>query len=134
MFPCGFGAKNHRTRVKDRAENGVDKRAGSGWGRKEGIKRAFPYFLFPSPVFHFLALISFFARPKPEIPFLGFSLLQNQTETLAMQSKIQLKGVKKGRDQLWLSILARCPSYRDDSINTELTGHKKEKKFRELMK
>ena len=30
--------------------------------------------------------ISRAARPKPRIPFLGLSLLQNQTETLAMQA------------------------------------------------
>ena len=30
-------------------------------------------------------LVSFLARPKPRIPFLGLSLLRNQTETLATQ-------------------------------------------------
>ena len=33
-----------------------------------------------------MALVSFLARPKPRIPFLGLSLLRNQTETLAMQA------------------------------------------------
>ena len=37
----------------------------------------------------FLALVSFIARPKPRIPFLGLSLLRNQTETLATQAKIE---------------------------------------------
>ena len=32
------------------------------------------------------ALVSFLARPKPRIPFLGLSLLGNQTETLATQA------------------------------------------------
>ena len=41
----------------------------------------------PSPLFHFLALVSFLARPKPKIPFLGLSLLRNSTETLATQAK-----------------------------------------------
>ena len=39
-----------------------------------------------SPHFHFLALVSFFAGPKPRIPFHGLSLLRNQTETLATQA------------------------------------------------
>ena len=32
-----------------------------------------------------VALVPFFARPKPKIPFLGLTLLRNQTETLATQ-------------------------------------------------
>ena len=36
-----------------------------------------------------------------------------------MQSKSQLKGVKKGRDQLWLSILARCPSDSNRGVRQE---------------
>ena len=38
----------------------------------------------PPPTFIFLALVSFLARPKPRIPFLGLSLLRNQTETLLL--------------------------------------------------
>ena len=53
------------SRVKDRAKNGPS----------------------PSPLFHFLALVSFLARPKPRIPFLGLSLLRNSTETLATQAR-----------------------------------------------
>ena len=34
-----------------------------------------------------LVLFPFFARPKPKIPFLGLSLLRNQTKTLATQAK-----------------------------------------------
>ena len=37
-----------------------------------------------------MAVVSFLARPKPRIPFLGLSLLRNQTETLATQAKISL--------------------------------------------
>ena len=37
-------------------------------------------------VFHFLALVSFLARSKPKVPFLGISVLRNQTETLATQA------------------------------------------------
>ena len=77
-----FRSKEQGTRVKERAKNGVSKRAGRGWGRK----------LAPVPsssaslLFHFLALVPFFARPKPKVPFLGLSLLRNQTETLATQA------------------------------------------------
>ena len=79
-----FWSKEQPTRVKDQAKNGVSKRAERGWGRKEGIKQAFPSFPFPfpSPLFHFLALIPFFMRPKLKIPFPGLSLLRNQTESL----------------------------------------------------
>ena len=41
--------------------------------------------LFSLPLLHFFALVPFFARPKPEIPFLGLSLLRNQ-ETLSAQA------------------------------------------------
>ena len=53
-----FRSKERGTRVKGRAKNGVSERA----------------------------LVSFLARPKPRIPFLGLSLLRNQTETLATQA------------------------------------------------
>ena len=53
------------SRVKDRAKNGPS----------------------PSLLFHFWALVSFLARPKPRIPFLGLSLLRNSTETLATQAR-----------------------------------------------
>ena len=41
----------------------------------------------PSPSFIFLTLVSFLARPKPRIPFLGLSLLRHSTETLASQAR-----------------------------------------------
>ena len=34
----------------------------------------------------FLALVSFLARSKPNVTFLGLSLFQNQTETLATRA------------------------------------------------
>ena len=40
-----------------------------------------------SKLFHFLPLVSFLARPKPRISFLGLSLLRNSTETLATQAR-----------------------------------------------
>ena len=57
-----FRRKERGTRVKDRAKNGA------------------------SLLFHILALVSFLARSKPKVRFLGFSLLRNQTETLATQA------------------------------------------------
>ena len=36
-----------------------------------------------------MALVSFLERPKPRIPFLGLSLLRNQTEMLATQASPQ---------------------------------------------
>ena len=36
-----------------------------------------------------MALVSFLAQPKPRISFLGLSLLQNSTETLATQAKAE---------------------------------------------
>ena len=44
----------------------------------------------PPPLFHFLALVSFLAWPKPRILFLGLSLLQNEMETLATQARIAM--------------------------------------------
>ena len=80
-----FGSKDRGTRVQDRARNGASKRARRGWGRKEGNRSPPPPP--PSPL-HLLALVSFLARPKPRIPFLGLSLLRNQTETLATQASV----------------------------------------------
>ena len=56
--------------------------------RTRGVSlQAFPSFASPSPLFHFLALVSFLARSKPKISFLGLSLLRNLlTETLATQA------------------------------------------------
>ena len=55
-----FRGKERGTRVKDRAKSGA----------RESL-------------FHFLALVSFLARSKPKVPFLGISF---QTETLATQA------------------------------------------------
>ena len=35
-----------------------------------------------------MALVSFLLRPKPRIPFLGLSLLRNQTKTLSTQATV----------------------------------------------
>ena len=35
-----------------------------------------------------MALVSFLVRPKPRIPFLGLSLLRNQTKTLSTQATV----------------------------------------------
>ena len=56
--------------------------SGEGVGKKAFLPSAHPL---PS-FFFFLALVSFLARPKPRISFLGLSLLRNSTETLATQA------------------------------------------------
>ena len=38
---------------------------------------------------NFLALVSFLARSEPKVPFLGLSLLRNQTETLARLARLK---------------------------------------------
>ena len=45
---------------------------------------------FPYPLFHFLVLVSFLAWSIPKVPFLGISLLRNQTETLATQASLHV--------------------------------------------
>ena len=59
--------------------------ANAGFQNRRACLQAFPSFP-PSPHFHFLALVSFLARPKPRILFLGLSLLLNLTEMLATQA------------------------------------------------
>ena len=74
-----LGAKNEERESKT-AKKMVQVKERGGVGKKG---RKLPS---PSPHFHLLALVSFLAQPKPRIPFLGLTLLQNQTETLATQA------------------------------------------------
>ena len=69
-----------------RANQALRSLANAGFQNRGVCLQAFPSFPSPSPHFHFLALVSFLVRPKPRIPFLGLSLLRNQTETLATQA------------------------------------------------
>ena len=62
--------------------------ANAGFQNRGVCLQAFPSFPFPSPLFHFLPLVSFLGRPKPRISFLGLSLLRNSTETLATQATL----------------------------------------------
>ena len=75
-----FRSKERGTRVKDRAKNGVSERAGRGWG-------SFLPCPTPSPTFIFWLLFHFSRGQNPRIPFLGLSLLRNQTETVATQAR-----------------------------------------------
>ena len=88
-----------------------------GGGREE----KFPSFPSPSPLFHFLALVSFLARPKPRIPFL---LLRNQTETLATQARrvspAKRPSLKGARKDGFISKL----TYQDPHNNTGHHHHK----------
>ena len=68
--------------VKERGEGGEE--------RKETALLLLP----PPPPLHLLALVSFLARPKPRIPFLGLSLLRNQTETQGAQADLKMSGAK----------------------------------------
>ena len=70
----------------NRANQALRSLANAGFQNRGVCLQAFPSFPSPSPHFHFLALVSFLARPKPRIPFLGLSLLRNQTEMLATQA------------------------------------------------
>jgi len=61
--------------------------------------QAFPSF--PSPLFHVLALASFLARQKPKTPFLGLSLLQNQTlHSLRIRWWIQVAAVSPFNEEM----------------------------------
>ena len=88
-FPCGFGTKNEEREPKTAWKIARVKEKGRGWGRMEGNACSLASFPSPSPLFHFLVLVSFLARPKPKIPFLCLSLLWNQTETFATQASGQ---------------------------------------------
>ena len=68
------------------ANQALSSLANAGFQNRGVCLQAFPSFPSPSPLFHFLALVSFLARSKPKIPFPGLSLHQNQTETLATQA------------------------------------------------
>ena len=69
-----------------RANQALRSLANAGFQNPGVCPQAFPSFPSPSPLFHFLALVSFLARPKPRISFLALSLLRNSTETLAKQA------------------------------------------------
>ena len=72
---------------------------------KKGRKRS------PSPLLHFLALVSFLALPKPRISFLGLSLLRNSTETLATQATISLVDLPTSRSEFYHEREARAVDF-----------------------
>ena len=71
--------------------------------------------LAPSPHFHFLALVSFLARPKPRIRFLGLSLLPKQTETLATQATYDHVS-RQDREKKWRQISKSSPAFWTDRL------------------
>ena len=87
-----------------RANQALRSLANAGFQNRGVCLQAFPSFPSPSPHFHFLALVSFLAQPKPRIPFLGLSLLRNQTETLATQAKISQEAFF--RFSIYLSVIS----------------------------
>ena len=72
--------------LASRANQALRSLANAGFQNRGVCLQAFPSFPSPSPLFHFLDLVSFLARSKPKIPFHGIFWLRNQTETLATQS------------------------------------------------
>ena len=90
------------------------------WGGGEEEKKE--TFFLPLPLFHFLALVSFLARPKPRIlflaSFLGLFLLRNQTETLATQA---IKSInKKTKNKQKKNVQRRRiwpPRHRDSNLH-----------------
>ena len=73
----GGGEKGSQYCSTSLANQALRSLANVGFQNRGVCLQAFPSFPSPSPLFHFLALVSFLARPKPEIPFLSLSLLQN---------------------------------------------------------
>ena len=103
-----FRSKERGTRVKDRAKNGASERAGRGG---EERKERFPSF--PSPLFHFLVLVSFLARSKPRsIPFLSLFCSETKRKRLLRRlfrfllvshkrvSRVLLDGLLKKKERL----------------------------------
>ena len=63
-FLCGLGAKDEEQEPEikaDRAKNGASKRAGRGWGRKEGF---LPSPSPPPPSLYLAVKVSFSVTPK----------------------------------------------------------------------
>ena len=83
-----------------RANQALRSLANAGFQNRGVCLQAFPSFPSPSPLFHFLPLVSFLARPKPRISFLGLSLLRNSTETLATQA-IAVRFLKTFNNGQW---------------------------------
>ena len=97
-----FMNKERGTRVKltARKMEEVKERGGGGFPSSPPLSL---------PLFHFLALVSFLARSKPKIPFLGLSLLRNQTETLATQASVGCLGGTEGKT--WMESIIRKSQY-----------------------
>ena len=76
--------------------------------------------------FIFLALVSFLARSKPRMPFLGLSLLRNQTETLATQAMFDL-ALNPSAGKIWNQVMTNSPNVNKlllmfcDSVNVPPT-------------
>ena len=78
------------------------------FSKSRGLSASVFFLPFPLPLSHFLALVSFLARSKPKVPFLGISLLRNQTETLVTQAKSRstvsahnLRNARQIRENKW---------------------------------
>ena len=92
---AGVASVSVRFRSKERGTR-VKTAQAKEWGGGEEERKETFFLPLPLPLFHFLALVSFLAQPKPRIlflaSFLGLFLLRNQTETLATQA---IKNINK---------------------------------------
>ena len=94
-----FRSKEQGTRVKDHAKNGASKRAGRGWGRKEGFLPSPP----PPPSFIFRLLFHFLRGQNRKSRSSVFYCYETKRKTLATQATIQAKLIFNKYNILWHS-------------------------------
>ena len=89
-----FRSKERGTRVKDREKRGESKRAGRGWGRKEGnvsflsaFPSAFPSFPSPSPSFTFWLSFHFSRGQNRKSPSAVFLCSETKRKRLLRRLK-----------------------------------------------
>ena len=87
--PCGFGAKNEERESKTARKMARVNECGT-----RSIFRA---------------------RPNPKIPFLGLSLLRNQTDTFSTQAMISTQIWVVTRHQYGISVLVSQTSFREET-------------------
>ena len=92
---CAVYEQRTRNESQRPREKCASKRAGRGWGLKEGNVSFLPLPL-PLPLFHFLALVSFLARSKPKIPFLDLLCYETKRKRLLCRLMFE-KQVQKFR-------------------------------------
>ena len=76
------------------------------WRQGGGGGENFSFLSLPHPLFHFLALVSFLAQPKPKIPLLGLSLLRKLPKRMLRSLNPQRK---ISRIQKYPDTYGQCP-------------------------